>query len=218
MTAPTLTPPVAPQRPPERARRAPAGRLLLGGLLIVLGFAWMLDVTGAFSLRWQAVLAGSLVVVGVTMIATARSSVSGGLGFLGVVLSVLVIINGTLPSVAPLAGTGDRSIRPESVSDLESEYEWGAGPLSLDLSAIRLEPGEERTVSASVGAGELSVLLPPDVTTTIDADSGVGEITILDRTRNGVGIDMSETVAGSEASGRLQLKLTVGMGAIEVDQ
>ncbi|HVM20688.1 MAG TPA: hypothetical protein VM307_12085 [Egibacteraceae bacterium] len=220
MSTPTVTrqtsPPPAPA--PHPSRPDPAGRMVLGGLLILLGVAWLLEATGAFALRWQALLSGALIVIGGVMIATARRGHHGGLGFLGVVLALLLIVSSLIPTrlPTPLAGVGERTYQPTTVAELAASYELAAGPLAVDLSGLRLEPGQQAEVTAGVGAGELTVTLPPDATVEVKASTAAGEVNIAGRTRNGVGVRVDEIVHGGEMGGRLVLDLSVGFGSIEV--
>jgi len=218
MTAPTMTSQPAARQMPEQRPAYPAGRLLLGGLLILLGIGWLLDETGVYTVQWQTVLALSVAVIGITLLVTARAGHHGGLVFLGLVLSAVLVATATLPGVSPFAGVGERSVAPITLSELEPSYDLGMGPLHLDLSGVAVPPGENVNVRASVGMGELTVVLPAGVTAVVEATNGAGDVTILGRTHNGVGVDATERVAGSEGAGRLHLDLNVGMGAIEVEQ
>jgi hypothetical protein len=209
------TPRVDPAPPPVRDRQ-PLGRVLFGTLLMLLGGAWLLDASGAFDLRWTTALSVALIAVGVALLATARSGYHGSLVFLGFVLTPLLVFSSVVPSVNPVGGVGERVYAPSSVAALDDEYELGAGPLHLDLRDIAVAPGQEVPVKASVGAGELTVRVPEGVALEVSASSGAGEVTVLGKTRSGLGVEVSDTVAGSEGAGRFVLELSVGFGAIEV--
>lgn len=71
-------------------------------------------------------------------------------------------------------------------------------------------------ISASVGLGELTVHVPPDVALDVAATTGGGDVRILGREWNGLGVAVDESVPGAESAGRLVLELSVGLGAIEV--
>jgi hypothetical protein len=218
MTAPTVTPQQVPRVQTQSPPGYPVGRLLLGGLLILLGVGWLLEETGVVSFDWQTVLSVAVMAIGVALVATARSAHHGGLVFFGLVVSALLVATATLPGVSPFDGVGERSIAPLTLTELEPTYDLGMGPLTLDLSDVVVPPGEDVAVDASVGMGELSVRLPPDVNAMIEATAGAGDVTVLGRTHNGMGVEAVERVTGSEAAGRLHLTLSVGMGAIEVEQ
>jgi lia operon protein LiaF len=74
-----------------------------------------------------------------------------------------------------------------------------------------------RSVTISVGAGELSVVLPDEIPVRISATSGAGEINLLGQRTDGVAVSreyQSESYTTSDV--RLTLDLTVGAGSIEV--
>ena len=217
MTAPTLTPErVVPAPPAPVDRQHPLARLLFGGLLILLGVAWLLDAAGVYELRWQSALAIALMAVGASLLASARSGSHGGLVFLGLILTPAVIAASVIPAVNPLNGAGERSYAPTTVAAVQPEYELGAGPLNLDLRDLAVAPGERVPIAASVGLGELTVRVPDGVAVDVVATTGGGDVRILGREWNGLGIEVDESVAGSELAGRLVLELAVGLGAIEV--
>ena len=210
---PVRTEPAAPPVPP-----APASRLLLGGLLVLLGGAWLLDMTGAVDLDGQLVLSVVVMAVGGVLLLTARTAHHGGLIALGVVLSIVLMAWVTLPDVNPTSGVGPRVVAPTSLTQLQPSYELGAGPLTLDLTSVTIPAGTEEHVTASIGAGELIVELPEGATVDVHATSGVGEVTVLGSTQEGLGVEVNEVVDGSETAGRLVLDLSVGMGVIEVER
>ena len=217
MTAPTITTPrVAPAPPQPDRGQQPLGRLLFGGLLILLGLAWLLDAAGLYELRWASALAIALMAVGVALLATGRSGSHGGLVLLGILLTPAVIVANVIPGVSPFSGAGERSYAPATVTAVQTEYDLGAGPLNLDFRDLVVPPGERLAVSASVGLGELTVAVPQDVAVDVAATSGGGDVTIFGREWNGLGVDVNESFPGSESAGRLLLELSVGLGTIEV--
>lgn len=200
----------------EDGRRAataglPAGRLVLGALLVLIGVLWLLDAAGVADLRWQVLLPAALTVVGLALMATARGPTHGGLVTMAVVLTVLVVASATIPAVSPLAGVGDRVERPSTAVEAAAGYELAMGTLTLDLRG--LDPADAGDVSASVGMGELDVLLPEGAGADVRARAGAGEVVILGASRGGVGVSVDEVVPGH---GSLALDLSVGMGTVQV--
>ncbi|HWC11578.1 MAG TPA: hypothetical protein VG455_10175, partial [Acidimicrobiales bacterium] len=76
--------------------------------------------------------------------------------------------------------------------------------------------GRAVTVVASVGAGQLRVVAPPDVGLRVDARATLGAVDVLDRTWEGIGPKGRVVEAGREGAGRLVLRLRVGVGQVEV--
>ncbi len=187
-------------RPPRR----PAGRLVLGGLLVLAGVLWLLDAAGAAELRWRVVLPAVLTLVGLALIATARWGSHGGLVAAGIVLSALVLISSVTPAgiaVPPVAGIGDRIERPTSLPETGASYELGMGTLTVDLRGVTL-PARGGKVSASVGMGELIIRLPEGAGADVQARAGAGEVVILGASREGGGVSVTDEFAGTPTVGR----------------
>lgn len=215
MSAPARTRPPA-VAPPSEPRRAPAfGRLVVGGLLVLLGLVWLVEATGLADVRWRTVLSAAVLGIGLLLLASVRSHRAGGLVGIGVVLSLVLVVTSVASGAPFLAGAGERTHRPATVAEIQDGYELGAGPLTLDLTDLTVTPGDT-PVEASVGAGELLVRLPPGVAAEVEASSGIGEVDVLGRTSSGLGSDVTRSLPGDEDAGRLLLRLSVGLGRIEV--
>ncbi|MCZ3386262.1 MAG: LiaF-related protein, partial [Actinomycetia bacterium] len=91
----------------------------------------------------------------------------------------------------------------------------GIGELTLDLR--RLDLTEPVEIDASLGAGELRVLLPADVAVTMTADVAVGTIEVPgERTLDGVDVSRTWERPAIETftSGSLDLMLSTGLGQV----
>jgi hypothetical protein len=190
----------------------PTGRLVLGGLLVVVGLLWLLDVAGVTELRWRVVLPAALTVVGLALLVTARRGAHGGLIAAGIVLSALVLVASAVPGVSPVAGVGDRTERPASLTADETSYDLAMGSLTVDLRDVD-DPEDGAEVNASVGMGELVVVLPAGLGADVRARAGMGEVNIVGASQGGVGVSLDEEVAGDPV---IALNLSVGMGKVEV--
>ena len=112
-------------------------------------------------------------------------------------------------------GIGDASEDPQARSDLEP-YRQGIGKLTVDLT----EPGldlDGEVVDASVGIGELLVLVPLDTDVTVDAHVGVGRAEVLGEEEDGVGVDV-DSISGTSGSQEVTLELEVGVGNLRVER
>ncbi len=214
MTSTDVTQPVTPAGPSQPPRRGPsAGRLVTGLLLVLVGVVWLLNVLDVAEIRWQTVLSAAVIAIGAALLSVARRGDNDGLIGLGVGLSILLVFTAGMPNLPLMGGIGDRNLRP--TGEVESAYELGMGTLELDLTAADLSPGTTE-ISASVGMGELVVIVPTDVALDIDASVGAGEVDVLGEERNGIAPSLSVSESGGDQ--RLVLDLSVGLGTIEVQR
>jgi phage shock protein PspC (stress-responsive transcriptional regulator) len=193
------------------------GRILLGGLLVLGGLLWLVDLAGAISLDWRVLLPFALIVVGLSTMALAWTGHRTA-GFIawGVLLTAAVVASSVLPDRLS-ATIGDRVERPDSIEELGSDHALGIGKLTVDLRGLELD--RSRTVEASVGIGELLVLVPDDVAVEVTGRVGAGEAIAFDRSRSGVGVNLRAGIsapADAAVAPTLTLDLSVGLGKIEV--
>ena len=175
-------PPPAPSRAP--ARRAPSTSQVVGGIvLVLLGLGWMLEATDVVELSATTITATLLVVVGGGLLVGARAGRHGGLIALGTVLTVVTAATSALD--VPLSGgIGDHTARPLASEPLPDAYRLAIGSLTVDLREVSFAAPVE--LEASVGIGELIVIVPAGVSLSIDAHVGAGEIRAAERVRDGV--------------------------------
>ncbi len=131
--------------------------------------------------------------------------------------SAVALVGVSVLDVPIEGGVGERTYRPTSVSALETDYRLSAGKLVLDLRDLDVGATDER-VEASVGLGELVVIVPPDIVTVAAGSASAGEIALFERERSGIQVDSSVTgvpASGVQPPGRLVLDLEVGVGRIE---
>lgn len=197
-------------------RQPSLGTILFGGFLILIGLLWLLDRTEIVDLSWKVVLPGILVLVGLALIIASRSGSHDGLITIGAILTVVLTFT-SLTDINLDLSVGDKNARPTTIEELEDEYALGIGDMTVDLTQLDFPPGET-TVAASVGIGELLVLLPEGVAARIEWDAGVGEVKVLgDEKAEGVGRDGEHTTPDFEtAEQRVILELSIGVGNIEV--
>ena len=109
-------------------------------------------------------------------------------------------------------------VRPASIEDLQPAYFLSRGTLELDLRSIpRLAAGSslEVVVEATVGRGNLIVLLPGWLSANIAARSGAGVLDLLGRQSAGVNL-VDELAIEGAGGGHLGLVLDVEQGTIVV--
>jgi predicted membrane protein len=164
-----------------------SGRLALGAVLVGAGALWLLSSAEVVSLSYGAWIGVLLVALGIAT-ALARSDVFSG-------------------------GIGEREERPRTRADLE-EFRHGIGKLTVDLTASRLDIDNELVV-ASVGVGELVVLVPDDAGGDLEARVGAGNVEAFGETENGVDVSF-DRLSGTSGTRELDLELEVGFGNLRV--
>lgn len=157
-------------------------------------------------------------------------AVSGWWGRLGGGTVFMVVLTAALlvgASVLPKSVGHEwehRTWTPATVASVQTSYELSAGQATLDLS--RLEPGG-RTVAtrAHVGAGQLVVKVPADVTLALHVNVGLGDVQLPGDAEEDVdvqpGVDKTvrlEPVDGKKSAGTLKLEVDMGVGQVRVTQ
>ena len=91
--------------------------------------------------------------------------------------------------------------------------------MTVDLTAVPFA-GADRSITATVGVGELVVLVPEGVGIDVTARAGIGAVQLFGRREaGGVGINRSASVApASPEAGHVNLSLKTGMGRVEVER
>ena len=116
------------------------------------------------------------------------------------------------------AGGPQTLVRPVSIQDLQSAYFLASGTLLLDLRQIppvARDSDLEVVVDATVGRGDLIVLLPPWLSANIEARSGAGSLDVLGNQMAGADLETEADVQGS-GMGHIDLILSVDQGSAKV--
>ncbi|MEU6235872.1 PspC domain-containing protein [Kitasatospora sp. NPDC047058] len=210
--------PAARPRPPvvRHHERSPLGVI---GLLLAVGAAsavWSASAHGGAELT-GAVLATALLVVGLTLLVGAKFGRAHKLVVPGLLLTLaLAFAHGSSYSVHD--AVGDRDWKAVSAAELESRYVLGLGDARLDLGG--LDPaGATLHSTVELGAGQLTVVVPPDVTVNLETKAGLGNVTVPGEDEvsghSSRGFRLNP-VNGQASKGTLDLKLMVGLGDIKV--
>lgn len=208
----------APQPPaPPTAPPSVLGRLTLAAALVSLGGAALLDRVGLVALTPLTGMALLLVVVGGGLVVGAFAGRARGLIAVGLALVLALLSANALQAVdVPLAaGVGERNERPQSVAAVDDPYRLLAGEIRLDLTGVEVS-GEPLTVRATVGAGQITVTVPRDVTVEVTARAAVGSLDLLGREVSGTAVRLEHRDRGVEGAGVVRLDLRVAAGEIIV--
>ena len=214
-TTDTLERPAAETVPAPRRR--PYGAVVTGAVLVVVGGLWLFDAIDVIDVRAAFVLPAVLAVIGLALIIGAFDGPHGGLVVAGVFVTIAALALAAAPPDAFHGGIGERNILVTDQDDLASRYDVGVGELRLDLKGLVMTESAE--IDVTVGAGELRILLPPDVPVDIDASAGAGQVDLFGETADGLSVNRTYTSDGFEsATVRLTLDLDVAAGNITVER
>lgn len=181
--------------------------MLAGGLALV-DAAGVVDVSRPVGLAMALLLVGGALLVGARW-GRARLLIPVGLALSAALVAVSIV------DVPFQGGLGEREYRPHALFELDSPYRLAAGQLTLDLGELSLAGSTSRVV-ASVGAGELLIVVPDDVALDVVAEVRAGELELLQRHDEGLGVERRVVENGREGGGRLVLRARVGAGQLEV--
>ena len=190
-----------------------SGRIAFAALILGAGALWVLtavDVLDLTRATW----------VGLLLIGTGAAIAFAGRRIPFVVLGIVVALAGVPALLVDdrlfEGGVGDSTERPESASELQP-FHHAVGKLTVDLTGPDLEL-DEKTVEASIGAGELLVLVPENTDVTVDAHVWAGRAASLDETeKSGLDVDLT-SISGTSGTQELTLELEAGAGNIRIER
>jgi phage shock protein PspC (stress-responsive transcriptional regulator) len=214
--------PAARKRP--AGPRSPVPGITMAALLIVIGVLVMIDrLTGA-DLGPRAFLGSALLVVGLGLIAAARSrgrTARGGLIGLGVVLSLALIASANEPWRGYDGDVGDRIYRPSTAGEVRSEYHGGIGDMEIDLSGVDVSDLDQAIrTRVDAGVGDVTVIVPDDADVRVSIDSGIGSVDVFDEPGRSDGYFAGDGSGSWVGDGDPEIVLTVnaGIGDVEVSR
>jgi hypothetical protein len=167
--------------------------------------------------------AGSLAAIGLLLVVLGFAGWRAGfVTFLAVILALSAWANTLVPTGIQVSGRfGDAAWTPTSVTT-GTNYHLGVGDGVLDLSGL---PGPSLstatvppTISASVGLGDLKVLVPPGLNVKVVGHVGLGEILLPGDTRNNGqgGSDVSRSIVIGDGPTEVVVNAEVGIGQLTV--
>jgi len=205
-----------PETIPQRGS-GPYGAIVIGALLVVVGSLWLLDIAGAIALEAAIVLPAVLAVIGLGLIFGAWNGPHPGLVVAGVFVTIAVLAVAAAPPDAFHGGIGERSIIVTDQANLATTYDVGVGGLTLDLSELTMT--ESADVDVTIGAGDMTIVLPSGVSIDVSASVGAGQIDLLGEVSEGLSISRTYSSEGFEdADVKLTLDLDIAAGNMEVER
>jgi hypothetical protein len=213
-TAPTTRIRAVKKAEPEaKAPRFSPSRLAMGGILVLAGIAWLLEVTNTVSINWGVLLSIALLAAGAGLVLMGlRGSMNRGLVIMGIVLAAILTAAATL-RIDIAGGIGGKTIHPTSAKSFAKTYRMAAGQLTIDLRHVSFN-GSTPKVKATVGLGQLVVLVPPGASVRIHERAGAGQISAFTHSQSGV--DLDHTFFRGSGPPVVTLDLSVGLGQVTV--
>jgi hypothetical protein len=207
---------------PARPRRFPVTAVTLGlALLAGSATAVLLLLTGTLVVSTVPLVLGVVLgVIGAGLVVGAFLRSGRGLIPFALLLSAL-----TWAAVAaPLhrweaGGFGDIDATPTTLAQLQPTYQRSAGDITLDLRGLPLRGTGSVATSVSVGAGEITVLVPADTDVALNGSTGLGDVSLGGQQVSGPGAKLAVENLGADGvrSGQeLVLTLSTGVGDVAV--
>jgi phage shock protein PspC (stress-responsive transcriptional regulator) len=206
------------RRPAAEHGRASADRRLFRWLALATAvgvWAVLLAAAGAWLAGIDEQLAAwAVVAIGAVLV---LSAFTGGARWLVLpaVAFVLAVAVVAAAHVDLHGGVGERTYRPQSLSEVRDSYRLGAGRLEIDLRDIAFPPGDTR-LHVRLGVGELVILVPRGVCVATSARIGGGFVGALEGRSGGLDVDWDERPSPPPHTPRLVLDGSVGLGALLV--
>ncbi len=188
-------------------------RITVGLLLVGGGAVGLSDAAGLFEVTIEEFLAGALAFTGLVLVASTWCGRARGLLVVGALLT-LALGFFTAVDVPLSAGFGERTFRPERVSEVRHSYRLFAGEMLLDLSTVDFPEGTT-AIDVDIAFGELEVVTPHRSAVVVSAKADAGELRVLGDTEDGVGAETTRRTRGRDGS-TIRLDLHVIGGEIEV--
>jgi len=196
--------------------RSPLGWYVLAGVLVVLAVLAVVGNLAPLRVVPGQYFGAGLLALGLGLIVGAWWGRARLLILLGVLVLPAAAISAFL--TVPLeGGIADDDFRPQNVSEVQPAYHLLGGRLRLDLTALEAGPSPV-TLSASVGIGDLYVIVPADANVQVAGSVRGGQLGLFGRQHAGTGLADRVAEAGAADGPTLVLTLDVGIGSIWVDR
>ncbi|MGW5241850.1 PspC domain-containing protein [Monashia sp. NPDC004114] len=220
-TGPAWTKPAPVRAPREHVRSIgfAAGMLVLGAAVLTGALFTQLAKAGDWLGNPIAIgIAAGLGVLGLgILVAGMAGRRSGGLAL----FAWLGIFGAVFASAAPVGLTqpwqiGERDFAPTSASQL-TDYQVTMGNLQLDLSKLTkaelATTPEPDTVKATVGLGELDIVVPKDMHVVVNSKGRAGEVVATDANTPSIETGMRKTGTNEYTTDGVHWQQTVSYGA-----
>jgi phage shock protein PspC (stress-responsive transcriptional regulator) len=219
--------PAAPAAPKKLRRRSggPLMALLASGLALATygSLIWAANTFSWTGNHAAIAFAGSLAAMGLLLLVLGIAGWRAGfVSFLAVILALSAWTNTLVPTGIQASGrVGNAMWTPTSLA-AGTDYHLGVGDGVLDLSKLPAQDlGTSQvpyTIPASVGLGDLKVLVPPGLSVKVVGHVGLGEIRLPGDAGNNTqgGSDVSRSIVMGEGPTEVVVDAGVGVGQLTV--
>ncbi|MEJ3743788.1 PspC domain-containing protein [Actinomycetes bacterium KLBMP 9797] len=213
-------PPRPPKPPKPPKQRSPLGFATFSLVFVAIGVVAALDLANVVSVSPSAYFAGVLLTTGLGLLVGAWFGRARWLIALGLVAAAAVGISTIAESEVSEIGQRGSDVywQPTSADVIAPQYDHRFGDATLDLSHIDFT-GHDKTIDVTLNAGDIDILLPPDVDVTAIVRLNAGDADVLGNRFSGIGNDTTQVHDLGEdgtGGGTLRLNLTVYVGDMEV--
>jgi phage shock protein PspC (stress-responsive transcriptional regulator) len=207
---------VLPATPAPVRERSPLGWYVIAGALLIVGALAVVDTVATVGVLPGQYLGAGLLALGIGLVVGAWWGRARLLILLG--LAVLPLAATSAFLTVPLeGGVADNEFRPQNLAEVQTAYRLAAGRLFIDLTD--LDGGSEPiALTASVGIGDLFVLVPTDAIVEVTGTVQVGRLLLFGRRQVGTGLADHVAGSGNGAGVVLILTLDVGIGQVQVER
>jgi phage shock protein PspC (stress-responsive transcriptional regulator) len=170
---------IAPPRAPAPPRpRSPLAWYACGAVLLGVGLLALVSQVADVAVAPGQFFGAALAILGIALVVGAW----WGRARILIVIALLLVPLAVAASfmTAPLeGGIGAMRFNPANVVELRDEYRIMGGELVLDLTDLSIA-AKPVHIAASVAAGQLVVIVPPDASVELRARVGAGQVTVFD--------------------------------------
>jgi hypothetical protein len=194
----------------------------VGLALVAYGvLTWLGDTVGYHGDHVVVATAGALAALGLVVLGLGIAGWRAGfVGFLAVCAVLLTAALSVVPTGVRVGGeVGDQFWQPVAVGS-DTSFRLAAGNARLDLGALPTTGLTGRTIPVSIGAGNLTIVVPQDRTVDLRTHVGAGNITfpagVGTGSRQESGTDVSRQAVIGSGPAEVTVDARVGIGQITV--
>ena len=210
----------APPSPPLRPRADRArcyGTRRSGTACLFAATATLFSALDVLDVSARAVLAGMLIIVAAGILVSAWWGRRRGLLGVAFLLSIALAV-ASIPGLSLTGGVGDRVERPVTVAEVPKAYRLGVGDYEIDLTQLTLPKDRVLRLTAGLGAGRLTIDVPPATRVDLSGHVSAGAVRIDDRDvgLSGVDVDLHRQLPAASDAPRLDLHIDAAFADVEV--
>ena len=211
----------SPSYPASRPAKQPKepsqlGWYAIAGALLVVGVLALVDTASLTHVLPGQYFGGALLAIGLGLVVGAWRGRARLLILLGVAVLPLAATSAFL--TVPLeGGIADAAFRPQSPGEIQNAYHLVAGQLRIDLSDLTASSGAV-VVNATVGVGEIFVLIPRDAIVEVTGTVQSGRLRLFGQNHIGTALADHTEPTGPVGGIVVTLNLDAGIGQIQVER